>query len=75
MANTSGRPTKTYTTRTMIIRTTPTAAVFHEQIRGRAYEIYEQRGREDGHDLEDWRRLNQNCCTDPPLNATLTPSM
>lgn len=37
----------------MIIRTTPTAAVFHEQIRGRAYEIYEQRGREDGHDL-DW---------------------
>lgn len=54
MANTSGRPTKTYTTRTMIIRTTPTAAVFHEQIRGRAYEIYEQRGREDGHDLEDW---------------------
>lgn len=23
-------------------------------IRGRAYELYERRGREDGHDLEDW---------------------
>ena len=25
-----------------------------EQIRQRAYEIYEARGREDGHDLDDW---------------------
>jgi Protein of unknown function (DUF2934) len=25
-----------------------------EQIRRRAYELYEARGREDGHDLEDW---------------------
>ena len=25
-----------------------------EQIRQRAYELYEQRGREDGHDLDDW---------------------
>lgn len=25
-----------------------------EQISLRAYELYEQRGREDGHDLEDW---------------------
>ncbi len=25
-----------------------------EYIRLRAYQIYEQRGREDGHDLEDW---------------------
>lgn len=25
-----------------------------ELIRGRAYELYERRGREDGHDLEDW---------------------
>ena len=24
------------------------------QIRQRAYEIYEQRGREDGHDVDDW---------------------
>ena len=25
-----------------------------EQVRRRAFELYEQRGREDGHDLEDW---------------------
>jgi len=25
-----------------------------EYIRLRAYQIYEQRGREDGHDVEDW---------------------
>jgi hypothetical protein len=25
-------------------------------IRQRAYNLYEQRGREDGHDLEDWFR-------------------
>lgn len=25
-----------------------------ELIRERAYELYERRGREDGHDLEDW---------------------
>ena len=25
-----------------------------EQIRRRAYELYESRGREEGHDLEDW---------------------
>jgi hypothetical protein len=24
------------------------------QIRSRAYELYESRGREDGHDTEDW---------------------
>jgi hypothetical protein len=25
-----------------------------EQIRHRAYELYEQRGRDDGHELDDW---------------------
>jgi len=25
-----------------------------DQIRERAYELYEERGREHGHDLEDW---------------------
>ena len=25
-----------------------------EEIRRRAYELYEARGREDGHDLDDW---------------------
>ena len=27
---------------------------FQEAIRSRAYSIYEQRGREHGHDLDDW---------------------
>lgn len=27
-----------------------------EQIRRRAYELYEARGREDGHDLDDWKQ-------------------
>ena len=28
----------------------------HEQIRRRAHDLYEQRGREDGHELDDWLR-------------------
>ena len=31
----------------------PTDAA-HEAVRRRAYESYEQRGREDGHDWDDW---------------------
>jgi hypothetical protein len=27
-----------------------------EQIRTRAFELYEERGREDGHEVEDWLR-------------------
>lgn len=27
---------------------------FQKQIRVRAYQLYEQRGRENGHDLDDW---------------------
>jgi len=29
------------------------------EIRRRACELYEQRGREDGHDLEDWLRAEE----------------
>jgi hypothetical protein len=29
------------------------------QIRQRAYELYEARGREDGHALEDWLRAEE----------------
>ena len=28
----------------------------NEEIRHRAYDLYEQRGREDGQDLDDWLR-------------------
>ena len=27
-----------------------------DRIRARAYELYEERGKEDGHDLDDWLR-------------------
>ena len=33
---------------------TAAEASYEEQIRRRAYELYEARGRGDGHDLEDW---------------------
>jgi hypothetical protein len=36
------------------IQTAVVIANLHEQVRVRAYELYEQRGREDGHDIEDW---------------------
>jgi hypothetical protein len=33
----------------------PTVLIpIEQQIRQRAYELYEQRGRTDGHDLDDW---------------------
>jgi hypothetical protein len=32
----------------------PSAADLEEQIRRRAHELYEQRGREEGHALDDW---------------------
>jgi len=34
--------------------TTESASEIQEKIRRRAYELYEERGRSDGHDLEDW---------------------
>lgn len=34
--------------------TTKATNDFQEQIRRRAYELYEQRGKEDGRELDDW---------------------
>ena len=34
-------------------QTEPTPEVL-EQIRARAHELFEQRGREEGHDVDDW---------------------
>jgi hypothetical protein len=30
-----------------------------EQIRRRSFELYEERGREDGHEVDDWLRAEQ----------------
>ncbi|MFZ3369527.1 MAG: DUF2934 domain-containing protein [Candidatus Sulfotelmatobacter sp.] len=45
---------------------TPSAAsvliepkTLEDQIRRRAFELYEERGREDGHELEDWLRAEE----------------
>lgn len=35
------------------------ATVEHHHIAQRAYELYEQRGRQDGHDLEDWLKAER----------------
>ena len=35
---------------------TPT---LHEQIRRRAFELFEQRGREEGHELDDWLQAEE----------------
>ncbi len=34
-------------------QTEPTPEIL-EQIRARAHELFEQRGREEGHDMDDW---------------------
>ncbi len=43
-------PTPLRTTR----QTTESTSDIQEQIRRRAHELYEQRGRKDGHELDDW---------------------
>ena len=37
----------------------PQDVELEDQIRLRAYELYEARGREDGHELEDWLRAEE----------------
>ncbi len=35
-------------------RTAPDPTALEERIRLRAYELYEARGQQDGHELDDW---------------------
>ncbi len=37
-------------------KVTSLAPELQEQVRRRAHEVYEQRGREEGHGLDDWLR-------------------
>ena len=39
--------------------TVPAVPQLEEQIRQRAYELYEERGGEDGYDLDDWLRAEE----------------
>ena len=43
-----------------------------ELIRERAYLIYEERGREDGHDLEDWLRAEAEILGKKPSDSAMT---
>ena len=45
-------PTRLMTTK----QTTGSTSDLQDQIRRRAYELYEERGKEDGNDLDDWLR-------------------
>jgi hypothetical protein len=49
---------KRRTTMPILLRTThqtkQSTGELQEQIRRRAYELYEQRGRDDGHKTDDW---------------------
>jgi hypothetical protein len=47
-------PTPNLKKTTSISGRTAVEADREEQIRQRAYELYEARGRGDGHDMEDW---------------------
>jgi DUF2934 family protein len=40
-----------------------TAPNLEHEIRYRAYALYEERGREDGHDLDDWLRAEEELGT------------
>ena len=45
--------------RSAILPSEPQAIELEHQVRLRAYELYEERGREDGHELEDWLRAEE----------------
>ena len=45
---------KDATKKSPVSTTTSMGSSLEEEIRHRAYQLYEERGREDGHDLDDW---------------------
>jgi len=47
------------TDKTSALSTNSTSSGLEEQINRRAFELYDQRGREDGHAEEDWLRAER----------------
>ena len=47
---------KTLSARKDVTKQEPSPAVDDDAVARIAYELYEQRGRQDGHDFEDWLR-------------------
>jgi Protein of unknown function (DUF2934) len=60
-ANAAKNPKATVPIKQGKISTVPAseASPSHDSIRDRAYELYEQRGREDGREQQDWFRAEQ----------------
>jgi Protein of unknown function (DUF2934) len=52
----SSNPPKKSPTR---VSSEPQDLQLEDQIRQRAYALYEERGQEDGHELEDWLRAEE----------------
>jgi DUF2934 family protein len=48
---------------------THSTSELQEQIRRRAYELYEQRGRDDGHELDDWLRAESELAQQKAMTA------
>jgi len=48
------KPTSTKPNQPTAAQTTESTVKLQEEVRRRAYEIYEQSGRGEGHDLDDW---------------------
>lgn len=46
------------------------AEKIQEQIRQKAYELYEQRDREDGHELDDWLKAESEVTRRAKVTAT-----
>ncbi len=42
--------------KTVPTTTAESHAIGEDEIRRRAYQLYEERGRNDGHDIDDWLR-------------------
>jgi hypothetical protein len=42
-----------------------------ELVRERAYQFYEERGREDGHDLDDWLRAEAEMLGKKPSDSAM----
>ena len=60
---------------TDVAKKSPTAVTsdpqdLEHQIRPRAYELYEARGREDGHEVEDWLRAEEEIAVKKFRTAT-----
>jgi len=43
----------------------------NELVRLRAYELYEERGREDGHDVEDWLQAESEMTEEQPASSPI----